>query len=79
VKYFNMFRKSFQSFYSIAVNNGRSNNDSGVLGADLHHLEDEENRIISLRKAIQKGIDSGIAEDFELSKFLEFLKPKKNK
>jgi antitoxin ParD1/3/4 len=40
-------------------------------------LEEEENRVIALRKAIQEGIDSGIAKDFEPKKFLESLKARK--
>jgi antitoxin ParD1/3/4 len=33
--------------------------------------------VIALRKAIQDGIDSGIAKDFEPKKFLETLKARK--
>jgi antitoxin ParD1/3/4 len=42
-------------------------------------LEEEENRVIALRNAIQEGIDSGIAKDFEPKKFLESLKARNNK
>lgn len=64
----------FESFIETTVHNGRFNNASEVVRAGLRLLEDEENRIISLRKAIQEGIDSGIVEDFEPNKFLESLK-----
>jgi antitoxin ParD1/3/4 len=50
---------------------------SEVIRAGLRLLEDEENKAIALRSAIQKGNDSGIAEDFEPKKFLEKLKARK--
>ncbi|MFY0482945.1 type II toxin-antitoxin system ParD family antitoxin [Flavobacterium sp. PLA-1-15] len=64
----------FENFIESTVNNGRFNNASEVVRAGLRLLEDEENRIISLRKAIQEGIDSGIVENFEPKKFLQDLK-----
>lgn len=41
------------------------------------HKEDEENKIIALKKAIQEGIDSGIAHDFDPIKNLENLKARR--
>ncbi|AEA44571.1 type II toxin-antitoxin system ParD family antitoxin [Fluviicola taffensis] len=67
----------FESFIESTVNKGRFNNASEVVRAGLRLLEEEENKIISLRKAIQEGIDSGIAEDFESNQFLESLKARK--
>lgn len=64
----------FEDFIERTVTNGRFNNASEVVRAGLRLLEDEENKIIVLRKAIQEGRDSGIAEDFEPKKFLESLK-----
>lgn len=64
----------FENFIESTVNNGRYGNASEVVRAGLRLLEDEENRIISLRNAIKEGIESGIAEDFEPKKFLESLK-----
>ncbi|MDX6180786.1 type II toxin-antitoxin system ParD family antitoxin [Flavobacterium sp. Fl-77] len=64
----------FDSFIESTVNNGRLNNASEVVRAVLRLLEDQENKIILLRKAIQEGIDSGIAEDFEPEKFLQHLR-----
>jgi len=40
-------------------------------------LEDEEYKLIALKNAITKGIESGIAEDFNPAKHLEFLKTEK--
>ena len=67
----------FEEFIENSIDNGRFNNASEVVRAGLRLLEDEENKIISLRKAIQEGIDSGIAKDFEPKKFLESLKARK--
>lgn len=64
----------FENFIESSVNAGRFNNAIEVVRAGLRLLEDEENKVINLRKAIQDGIDSGIAKDFEPKKFLESLK-----
>ena len=44
----------------------------------LRLLEEEESKVIALKKAIQEGIDSGIAHDFDPKKHLESLKAKKH-
>ena len=67
----------FDRFIESTLDNGRFKNASEVIRAGLRLLEDEENKTISLRKAIQEGIDSGIAEDFEPNMFLESLKARK--
>jgi antitoxin ParD1/3/4 len=67
----------FEGFIESSISKGRFNNASEVVRAGLRLLEDEENKIISLRKAIQEGIDSGIVEDFEPKKFLETLKARR--
>lgn len=67
----------FENFIESSVNNSRFNNASEVVRSGIRLREDEENKIIALRKAIQEGIDSGIAEDFEPKKFLESLKARK--
>ena len=67
----------FDQFVTSQISVGRYKNVSEVVRAGLRLLEDEENKIVSLRKAIQEGRDSGIAEDFEPKKFLEFLKARK--
>ncbi|HZV69553.1 MAG TPA: type II toxin-antitoxin system ParD family antitoxin [Saprospiraceae bacterium] len=67
----------FEDFIESTVRKGRFNNASEVVRAGLRLLEDEENRIIALRNAIQEGIDSGIATNFEPLKFLESLKARK--
>jgi antitoxin ParD1/3/4 len=48
-----------------------------VIRAGLRLLEEEESKIIALKKAISEGIESGIAKDFDSQKHLESLKAKK--
>lgn len=67
----------FESFIEHTISDGRFTNASEVIRAGLRLLEEEENRVIALRKAIQEGKDSGIAKDFEPEKFLESLKARK--
>jgi antitoxin ParD1/3/4 len=67
----------FESFIEHTISDGRFTNASEVIRAGLRLLEEEENRVIALRKAIQEGIDSGIAKDFEPEKFLDSLKARK--
>lgn len=67
----------FENFITNRINDGRFNNASEVIRAGLRLLEEEENRVLALRQAIQEGKDSGKAKDFEPKKFLETLKSKK--
>ena len=67
----------FESFIEHTISEGRFTNASEVIRAGLRLLEEEENRVIALRKAIQEGIDSGRAVDFDPKKHLETLKSRK--
>ena len=67
----------FESFIEHTISDGRFTNASEVIRAGLRLLEEEENRVIALRKAIQEGIDSGRAVDFDPKKHLETLKSRK--
>jgi antitoxin ParD1/3/4 len=69
----------FDQFVSKQVSEGRYKNVSEVIRAGLRLLENEENKVIALKHAIQEGIDSGIAEDFDAQKNLEQLKLRKRK
>jgi antitoxin ParD1/3/4 len=64
----------FENFIESTVSNGRFNNASEVVRAGLRLLEEEENRIQILRKAIQEGVESGRAVDFDPKRHLETLK-----
>ncbi len=67
----------FDNFIQNRISAGRFKNASEVVRAGLRLLEEEENRIMALREAIQEGIESGIAPDFNPELHLEQLKAKK--
>jgi antitoxin ParD1/3/4 len=67
----------FENFVDNTVSEGRFKNASEVIRAGLRLLEEEENKIIALKKAINEGIESGIAENFNPKQHLESLKSKK--
>ncbi|OJV45700.1 MAG: antitoxin [Chryseobacterium sp. 39-10] len=66
----------FEDFVDNKVSQGRYKNASEVIRAGLRLLEEEENKIQILKNAIQEGIKSGIANDFNPQKHLESLKAK---
>jgi len=67
----------FDEFVKNRVLKGRYKNVSEVIRAGLRLLEEEESKVTILKKAIQEGIDSGIAYDFDPKRHLESLKAKK--
>ena len=50
-----------------------------MIRAGLRLLEEEENKIAALKSAIQDGINSGIAKNFNPKKHLEILKASKKR
>ncbi len=68
----------FDKFVRGRISAGRYKNVSEVIRAGLRLLEEEENRMIALRDAIQEGIESGTAYDFSPEKHLRILKSEKN-
>ncbi len=66
----------FEEFVQGSINEGRFKNVSEVIRAGLRLLEQEENKVKVLKTAIQEGIDSGIAENFDPEKHLLELKAK---
>jgi len=68
----------FDQFVQSRIKEGRFKNVSKVIRAGLRLLEEEESQVTALRNAIQEGIDSGIAYDFDPQKHLESLKAKKH-
>lgn len=64
----------FEDFVDSKVSEGRFKNASEVIRAGLRLLEQEENKIQMLKNAIEEGINSGIAHDFNPEKHLEFMK-----
>lgn len=68
----------FDQFVQSRIKEGRFKNVSEVIRAGLRLLEEEENKAIILKNAIEDGIDSGIAHDFDPKKHLQSLKDKKH-
>jgi len=67
----------FEQFIQSRISEGRYNNVSEVIRAGLRLLEEEESKVIALRKAINDGIDSGLATDFDPQEHLASLKTKR--
>ena len=67
----------FDRFVQSRLTSGRFKNASEVIRAGLRLLEEEENKIIALRNAIQEGVESGIALNFNSEVHLKELKAKK--
>lgn len=67
----------FDEFVTNQVSAGRYKNVSEVIRAGLRLLEDEENKVIALRAAIQKGLESPLVENFDFKENLKKLKKEK--
>ena len=68
----------FEDFIKSKISQGRFNNASEVIRAALRLLEENEQQVAQLSAAIDKGLESGIAEDFEPRSFLNNLKARRN-
>ena len=68
----------FDDFVQDRISAGRYKNASEVIRAGLRLLEEEENKVVALKQAIQEGIDSGIVEDFDPEQFLQNLKAQRS-
>lgn len=69
----------FDQFVSKQVSAGRYKNVSEVIRAGLRLLEDEETKVIALKNAIQKGLESPKVDHFNFDENLLQLKAKKRK
>ena len=67
----------FDRFIKSRILAGRYKNTSEVVRAGLRLLEEEENSMLALRDAIQEGIDSGTANNFNPKSHLQDLKAKR--
>jgi len=67
----------FDQFVSSQVSAGRYKNVSEVIRAGLRMLENEENKAIALKNAIEQGLNSPRVEDFDFDKNLSRLKAEK--
>ena len=69
--------KHFDNFVKTNISEGRYKSVSEVVRSGLRLLEEEEDKVKILKKLIQDGVDSGIAENFNPEKHLELLKANK--
>jgi antitoxin ParD1/3/4 len=67
----------FDQFVQTQVSSGRYKNVSEVIRAGLRLLENEENKVIALKNAIQEGLNSPRVENFDFDKNLKKLKAEK--
>ena len=68
----------FDQFVHASVNEGRYKNVSEVIRAGLRLLEEDEAKRLSLKSAINEGIESGIVKNFDPQKHLVHLKKSLN-
>lgn len=66
----------FEHFIQSVLTEGRYKNASEIVRAGLRLLEQEEQKALVLRKAIEEGVNSGWAEDFNADEHLKTLKAK---
>ncbi len=69
----------FEDFVRYRINEGRYKNASEVIRAGLRLLEVEEQKYYALKTAIQEGIDSGLAENFDPKEHLKQIKLERSK
>lgn len=69
----------FENFIDTRVSTGRFRNASEVVRAGLRLLEEEESKIHALKNAIDEGIKSGAAKNFNADKHLQKLKAARKK
>lgn len=69
----------FDQFVQAQVSTGRYKNVSEVIRAGLRLLENEENRVIALKNAIQEGLNSPRVENFDFDENLKRLRAEKRK
>ena len=68
----------FEEFIQASIMSGRYNNASEVVRSGLRLLEDREQKMAALRSDIEKGLNSGIEEDFDSQDFLLQMKERKH-
>ncbi len=69
----------FDQFVNSQISSGRYKNVSEVIRAGLRMLENEENKVIALKNAIQEGLNSPVVENFDFDENLKRLKAEKRK
>jgi len=69
----------FEGFVESRISDGRYKNASEVIRAGLRLLEEREDKIEALRKALKEGEESGFVENFNPKEFLLEMKSRKRK
>ncbi len=73
----------FENFIQNQLASGRYNNASEVVRDGLRLLEDQEQfrmmKIEAIKAEIQKGLESGFVEDFDIQDVINAAKARKNK
>lgn len=64
----------FEDFIRAKISQGRYNNASEVIRAGLRLLEENEQQIMALKAALNEGVESGVAENFDPREHLKTLK-----
>ena len=64
----------FDQFIQNMLREGRYKNASEVIRAGLRLVEEEKQKMIALRHAIDEGVKSGLAEDFDPNEHLNRMK-----
>lgn len=67
----------FENYIKAQIAQGRYNNASEVIRAGLRMLEDNDARIAALKSAIDEGLNSGEATNFDPTAHLKSLKASK--
>lgn len=67
----------FEDFIQTSIASGRYNNASEVVRSGLRLLEEQEQKIVALRSAINEGLTSGLVENFDSKTFLQEMKARK--
>ena len=68
----------FDQFVQNRINEGRFKNVSEVIRAGLRLLEEEESKRISLKNAINDGLNSGLYSNFAPEEHLKSLKKERH-
>lgn len=68
----------FDQFIQASVLGGRYTNASEVIRAGLRRLEEDEQKMMALRSAIEEGESSGYLDNFDFESHLKELKTKRN-
>lgn len=63
----------YEEFIQANIAGGRYNNVSEVVRAGLRRLEEDETRLAAIRAALIEGEESGVAEDFDPTSFVQKL------